>query len=802
MLAMPEHRAIGRFLGRTPMALLVAVSIITASLALSSLRAGDDVDVSYEHDIEPIFSARCFKCHGGVKRRGDLSLLTRQAATAPTESGKPAIAPGEPDESELIRLVSIGDEDDDADEKMPPRGDRLTAEEIDKLRRWIAAGAQYTGHWSLQPITLPEPPPAREDTNANDGIDRFVRTRLAKGGLQANGDADPYTLIRRVSLDLTGLPPTLAEAEAFAADPSTQAWEAVVDRLLESPHYGERWAHMWLDMARYADTQGYEKDSRRTIWRFRDWVVDAFNRDLPYDRFTIEQIAGDLLPEPTTDQLIATAFHRNTMTNTEGGTDDEEYRVAAVMDRVATTWQVWMGTTFGCVQCHSHPYDPFTHEEYYRFYAFFNQTADRDQPNEHPTAPTPTASDLEEKKRREEAVATARAELERADDASRAAAKKRLDEAEKRLKSFRPTTTPVLRELPADKQRTTHIFVRGSFLAPGDEVTAGVPESLHAFPKDAPQNRLGVAQWIVDPQNPLTARVAVNRFWEHLFGTGLVETPTDFGTQGGMPSHPELLDWLAHRFVHMHGWSVKKLLREIVLSATYRRSSRATPESIERDPLNRLLARGPRFRAEAEMIRDQALAVSGLLSRKLGGPSVMPAQPEGVWQVVYSGDRWKTSAGEDRHRRALYTFWRRTSPYPSMVAFDATSREYCAVSRVRTNTPLQALVTLNDPVYVEAAQALARRVLAETGNDHDRDARIRLAFRLALLRPPRDAETARLAALLDNERAHYRSDRKQAERVATAPIGPAPEGVDIAELAAWTVVCNVILNLDEFLTKG
>jgi hypothetical protein len=612
---------------------------------------------------------------------------------------------------------------------------------------------------------------------------------------------------------------------------------------------------MWLDLARYADSAGYGSDPLRTIWRYRDWLIDAFNRNLPYDQFTIEQIAGDLLPNPTMAQRMATAFHRNTMTNTEGGTDDEEFRVAAIKDRVDTTMQVWMGLTMGCAKCHSHKYDPLTNEEYYKFYAIFNQTADHDQPDESPVIPVPNPeiskeverfdTRLNELKKQRDTASPALAAAQAAWETSLSpmpahaearkaipkeilaivdilAANRSKAQTETLVKHFRSVapelkaardeiaklekakpeipTLPVMVELAPDKQRVSRVLRKGNFLDPGNPVKPDVPKALHPLPSGGPVNRLLLARWLVDPQNPLTARVAVNRFWAQLFGTGIVETEEDFGTQGELPSHPELLDWLAVRFMDS-GWNMKAMLKLIVTSAAYRQSSRVTPELLARDPRNRLLAHAPRVRLEAEMVRDQALALSGLLSRKIGGPSVFPPQPEGLWQAAFNGQRtWATSSGQNKYRRALYTFWRRTVPYPSMATFDAPSREICAIKRVRTNTPLQAFVTLNDPVYVEAAQALARRIVREGGSSAED--RVRFALKLCLCRPPGSEQVERLIELYQGELARYQKNREAAVSLATEPIGPLPAGMDPADLAAWTTVANVLLNLDGVLTRG
>jgi hypothetical protein len=603
-----------------------------------------------------------------------------------------------------------------------------------------------------------------------------------------------------VFLDLIGLPPTPAEVDAFVNDTSPDAYEKVVDRLLASPHYGERWAKPWLDLARYGDTHGYEKDPRRTIWPYRDWVINALNKDMPFDQFTIEQLAGDLLPNATLDQRIATGFHRNTMINTEGGVDAEEYRVAAVVDRVNTTATVWLGTTLACAQCHTHKYDPFTQQEYYQLFAFFNSNADKSTSDgDMLQLPTPEQQAVLDEIAKLEAVQSRSAALK--------AVRDQLAEAKKKLNA-EVAKTLVMKDLP--EPRETFVHIRGNFLNKGDKVEAGVPNVLHplAIAEGAPLNRLALAKWLVSPDNPLTARVMVNRIWEQFFGRGLVLTSEDFGSRGEPPSHPELLDWLATEFVR-DGWSMKRMQRLIVLSATYRQSAAVSPALLEKDPYNRLLARGPRVRLPAELVRDQALAVSGLLSRKIGGPSVMPPQPDGIWNSPYSGEKWQTSTGEDRYRRGLYTFWKRTSPYPSFMSFDAPSREFCVVRRPRTNTPLQALTLLNDPVYVEAAQALARRIVI--GGD-DPMSRAEHGFRHVLARTPTSAEVEALVALYQTEVAHYRQDVNSADAMAgkfdqKQPKLEKPQEtlktkvVESADLAAWTVVANVLLNLDEAVTK-
>ncbi|WP_165227533.1 PSD1 and planctomycete cytochrome C domain-containing protein [Aquisphaera insulae] len=789
---------------RTAGILLLAATPAAAE-DLGTTTAAKPTPVDYNREVRPILSRSCFACHGAdeAKRAKGLRLDVREAAVKPPKDGDAAIVPGDPDASDLV--ARIGEEDETL--RMPPKkaGPRLTAAEVDVLKRWIAGGAEYNEHWALVPPKALPLPKVKDGAWARNGIDAWVLARLEAEGLRPSPEADPYTLLRRASLDLRGLPPTPAELDVFLSDKAPGAYERAVDRFLDDPAYGEKWARMWLDLARYADSAGYGSDPLRTIWRYRDWVIDAFNRNLPYDRFTTEQIAGDLLPGSTVEQKMATAFHRNTMTNTEGGTDDEEFRVAAVKDRVDTTMQVWMGLTMGCAKCHSHKYDPLTQEEYYKFYAILDQTADTDLPDESPVIQVPTPESLAAARAFEAKVAPVKARLAKA-EAAKAPEKdlKAIRDELAAVEKARPAvpTLPVMVELPKEKRRVTKLLLKGNFLDPGQVVQPGLPKALHplASNHEGPINRLDLARWLTDAKNPLTARVAVNRYWAQLFGAGIVATEEDFGTQGDLPSHPELLDWLAVRYREL-GWDTKAMIRLIVVSSTYRQSSRATPELLARDPKDRLLARAPRIRLEAEMVRDQALALSGLLERKVGGPSVFPPQPEGLWQAAFNGERtWATSPGADRHRRALYTFWRRTIPYPSMATFDAPSRELCAIKRVRTNTPLQAFVTLNDPVYVEAAQALARRVVREGGSSPED--RIRYGLKLCLGRPPRDEQVEPLAALYRGERARFDGDTPAAIELSTVPLGPLPSGMEPADLAAWTTIANVLLNLDGVLTRG
>ena len=770
-----------------------------------------DTAPSFTRDIKGTLFNRCVRCHGpdpeGRSGGGDegLRLDTFAGATADL-GGHAAIVPGKPEESELIARITSSD----PDLVMPPpeAGQPLSEKQVELLKRWIAAGATYEPHWAYVPPKRPSLPDVRNTAWPKNDIDRFVLARLEAEGLAPQPEADRATLARRLAVDLTGLPLSPEEVDAFAADPAADAVEKLVDRLLAHDGYGEHQARQWLDLARYADSAGYANDPPRTIWGWRDWVVRAFDANMPFDEFTTRQLAGDLLPGATSADKVATAFHRNTLTNSEGGTIDEEFRTVAVIDRVNTTLSTWMGTTLACAQCHDHKYDPLSQQEYFQVYAIFNNTADADRRDESPAVQIPW-----------EPVDAARAAIEKeiADtiagipQLARPAPKDRpeppefrpartiLDDLRKKLAATPAVTVPVLEELTGDTRRITKIQLRGNWQNLGDEVQAGVPAAFNPAPvaDGQPVDRVALAKWLVDPANPLTPRVVVNRIWERLFGIGIVSTSEEFGSQGELPSHPELLDWLAVELI-ARKWDMKAIQRLIVTSAAYRQTSKCPPELAVRDPENRLIACGPRVRLSAEVIRDQALAAAGLLSRKKGGPSVQPPQPNvGLNAAFGGGIDWKTSTGEDRYRRALYTTWRRSNPYPSMATFDAPSREVCTVRRPRTNTPLQALVTMNDPAYVEAAQALARRMIREGGSrPADRAAR---GFRLVLSRQPAAAEIDRLVRLHDDARAEYAAAPDDAEKMATDPLGPPPADLqaDMADLAAWTVVANVILNLDE-----
>jgi hypothetical protein len=1035
-----------------------------ARTSASSTSSSDRV--VFSRDIRPIFNQNCVACHGGVRQRNDVSFIYRDESLGVGKSGHRTIVPGNPDASELmVRLVA-----NDPEERMPYHAPVLSKQQIELIRRWIKQGAQWDNYWAFvapKPQTLPV---VQRANWSRQPLDRFILARLEREGLQPSPEADKAALLRRVSFDLTGLPPTAAEVQAFLADASPNAYEKQVDRLLASLRYGERWSSMWLDLARYADTKGYEKDdSRSGVWPYRDWVIDAFNRNLPYDQFVVKQLGGDLLPNSTFEDRIATSFHRQTPNNDEGGTDDEEFRVVATMDRVATTWSVLNGVTMNCVQCHSHPYDPIRHADYYKSLAFFNTQRDADLDDDSPSLTVPKdkarypeaaaiqkemgdlihnieASDRQmvektkwrplpvqmavanevpalekilsqlnssvEKMQRDKAQ-SAKAKADQLGDinASIKDVKTRLDLArvsgpartfriqagevftgakvppqsyyeltadanlpavtairievppldagkalhtpengfivdhieawlvqpggEREKIDFRnfaqdsepnlrsaifsnvepdakpgespsktqeidpPTSSfaspaklfhtrwivgvpaqplqlpsgsrieiaveqtqeidskpaliqrirlstsddpswtvqaqnpqraqgivllqelyrklaaipsvqlPVMVEQQPYEHRATLEFERGNFLNKiGPDLAPDVPGIFPKLPDGAPRNRLTLAKWFFQPNQPLTARVAVNRFWQELFGTGIVETLENFGSVGEEPSHPELLDYLALHFQNDLHWNMKALLRELVISATYRQSAATTPQLIAKDPRNRLLARGPQQRLTAEMVRDQALLASGLLNTAMGGPPVMPPQPDGIWNSVYNDEKWTDATGPDRYRRAVYTFVKRTSGYPSFLTFDASDRDTSLPRRIPTNTPLQALVTLNDPVYQEAARALGERVMRETAHirsgaatsDDILQLRIRYEARLVLSRDPTPSELPVLVSLY--ERAldpHAR--RVNANLVVSKNSSGKAALISDHDLNALSAVASVLFNLDAALNR-
>jgi hypothetical protein len=807
--------------------------------------------LEFNRDIRPILADACFHCHGPdkAKRKADLRLDTEAGAFADL-GGYRAIVPGNLDDSDMIRRITS---DDDGERMPPPRsGRKLTRRQIELLQRWVKQGAKWQKHWSLIPPKRPHPPAVKNPGWLRNPIDAFILERLEREGLTPAPEAPRTTLIRRLTLDLTGLPPTPAEVDAFLADPAPDAYEKVVDRLLHSPRYGERMVLDWLDAARYADSNGYQTDGTRTMWPWRDWVIQALNRNLPFDQFTVEQLAGDLLPGATRAQKMATGFNRNHMLNGEGGRIAEESRVDYVVDRVDTTATVWMGLTLGCARCHDHKYDPFTQKEYYRLFAYFNNVAESGAVDRGGNAapilslPTPAQS------RRLATLAKSIAELEGqlkdvetrllagqaawerdaaaklvklpgpinaalktravkrttkqrkeltdfylATSAERQGVRKKLADSRKALADVKKAVAAVMvmEELP--RPRDTFVLQRGAYNKPGAKVSPGVPATLPPLPRGVPNNRLGLAKWLVDPAHPLTARVAVNRSWQLFFGTGLVKTTEDFGVQGEAPSHPELLDWLATEFVR-RGWDVKALHRLIVTSATYRQSSRLTASLKERDPDNRLLARGPRQRLSSFTIRDQALAMSGLLVEKVGGPPVKPYQPRGIWEEMSFGQiRYQQDHGTSLYRRSLYTFWRRTVGPTTM--FDTPARQVCTVRQTRTNTPLQSLILLNDVTYVEAARVLAQRLLREEGRTPGE--RITRLFRLATGRKPGAAERQILTRALQRLRKQYQADKKAALKLVSTGEAPRDPKRDVVELAAYTGLASVVMNLDEVISK-
>lgn len=778
-------------------------SLAATLMILAGLVGSDAVAASpdFVKDIQPIFVASCVECHGPAKQKGGLRLDSRTAAMKGGSSGA-SIEPGKGADSYLVqRLKGLGDEP-----KMPEKKPALTDEQIATVVRWIDAGAVWPDsaagenavgvtHWSFRKPVRVAPPGASRPGWERNPIDAFILAKLSAAGLDPSPEAAKATLLRRIHLDLTGLPPSPAEIDAFLADASPAAYEKVVDRLLASPAYGERWGKHWLDQARYADSNGYSIDAPREIWKYRDWVIDAFNRDLPFDQFTIQQIAGDLLPNATLDQRIATGFHRNTMINQEGGIDPEQFRVEAVIDRVGTTGTVWLGLTVACAQCHNHKFDPISQKEYYRLMAFLNNQEE----------PTLRLADPAQQKAHAAKVAAAEAEYKRMEAEAKASPDKGKSKAvelgirKRELAEMKKQVGPTTLVLEERKEpRESFLFIKGDFTRRGEDVTPGTPAVLHAMAPTrhaGTPNRMDLARWLVDPENPLTARVTVNRIWMRYFGQGLVETENDFGTQGTPPTHPELLDWLATEFVRI-GWSQKALHRLIVTSATYRQASTFRPQLAEADPYNKLLGRQNRFRLDAEIVRDVALTASGLRVDQIGGPSVFPPIPAGVMSLGQVKREWKVSTGPDRYRRGMYTFLYRATPHPLLSGFDAPDGTSTCTRRLRSNTPLQALTVLNDEAFVEFSQALAARLIG-TGNGNDAE-RIATAFRLCTGRTPDDEERAILGKLLERQRNAFAADEASAAKLAG---GRMPKGTAAPEFAAWTIVARTLLNLDETVTR-
>jgi mono/diheme cytochrome c family protein len=816
-------------------------------VALCGLSAANAQDVEFVRDVKPIFVKHCAKCHGAKKLESGLRLDVGGGILRGGDGGEVVVI-GDAAKSRLVRILKGEDEDV---ERMPPEGPELTSEQISKIEAWIKSGAKVpeaemklaveTDHWAFQRIVRPELPAVA--AASRNPIDHFILARLAWDGIDPSPKADRATLIRRLSLDLLGIPPTPEEVDAFVNDSRPGAYERLVDRLLASPGYGERWGRHWLDLARYADSNGFTRDFGREIWKYRDWVIAATNAGMPFDQFTIEQFAGDMLPNPTLDQLVATGFHRNTLINEEGGTDQEQFRVDAVADRVATTGVVYLGLTLGCARCHQHKYDPITQREYYQIFAFLNNCDEpkvdapwpwqieqgvvarrddiRGKIKTKEEALTKKTEEFTKKQLEWEATVTpeffrtlpgpTQAALDKDPDKRDDAQKELIVELYKTTKHARKAF-PLVKEIadllaiePAiptsmvlrkrDELRETRIHRRGNFLDEGDRVVATVPAVLHRLPDRAMEgDRLDFAKWLVDPANPLTPRVIVNRYWQRFFGVGIVETENDFGTQGSPPAHPELLDWLSVEFVDS-GWNVKAMHRLIVTSATYRQTSRHRPELAQVDPFNKLLARQSRVRLDAEIIRDNALAAGNLLTREIGGPGVHPPQPEGIYLFTQDPKPWETETGADRYRRGMYTQFWRSSPYPALIVFDAPNANVTCTRRVRSNTPLQSLTLANDIQFVECARALARETVSHDQNEDDQ--RAAFMFRRCLTRSPNPFEHARLFDLVTAQRKAF----EQNPAAATELIGAEKPGPQDVEFAAWTTAARVLMNLDEFITR-
>jgi hypothetical protein len=767
--------------------LLCAAAVLAALLALprcqpsgapGAARQGLPQVVDFNFHVKPILSDRCFKCHGPDEntREGGLRLDTREGAFAALgDDGHFALIAGDLKNSTLLQRIFS----DDPNLLMPPPQSNLALDEREKsiLKRWVEQGAVWKTHWSFTPPEKPALPTVKSQRWAQNEIDFFILAELEQQGLEPGNRASREQLIRRLSFDLTGLPPSLEDIDAFLADDSPGAYEGLIDRLLDSEACAEHLAAQWMDIARYADTHGYQDDLERTMWPWRDWVIHAFRKNMPYDDFIRWQLAGDLLPEPTREQLIATAFNRNHKITQEGGVIPEEYRIEYVADRTHTAGTAFLGLTMECARCHSHKYDPIEQREYYQLFSFFNNVPEQGLIETYGAIPEPY---IRLSKKEIEEVLTF---INNRD-------------------SLEDIPLMVMQELPQPRQ--AYVLRRGQYDQPEAPVSPGAPVALGGFPAELPPNRLGLAEWLLAPGHPLTARVTVNRFWQQLFGTGIVATPEDFGNQGALPSHPELLDWLAVRLIES-GWDVKAMLKYIALSATYQQSCELRPGLLERDPENRLLARAPRLRLSAEMIRDHVLASSGLLNRQLGGPSVKPYQPPGLWEETTGGGGGSTATyvmdqGDKLYRRSMYTFWKRTVPPPSMMAFDAPTRDFCTVERQKTSTPLQALVLLNDPQMIEANRVMAYRAIEQAGASPRE--RIAYLFRLATSRQPRESELLPLLDYFELELARFRANPTAAERFLALGQYPHQDLAPLAETAAYALLANAIFNLDEAITKG
>jgi len=734
--------------------------------------------ISYNFNIRPILSDKCYKCHGpdASKREANLRLDMPESAYHALKDNPQAhaLVPGEPGLSEVYRRIST----QDTTELMPPPASnlkRLSAYEVDLIKKWIKQGAKYEKHWAFVPPQLPAVPQVKNTAWPKNQIDNFILQKLEQKGIDPNPEADKERLLKRLSLDLTGLPPSLPMMDAFLADKSANAYQKMVDQLMQSPQYGEKMALHWLDVARYADSHGYQDDNYRSQWPWRDWVIHAFNENLPYDKFITWQLAGDLLPNATKEELLATGFNRNHKITEEGGVIDEEYRVSYVTDRTNTFGKALLGITLECAHCHDHKYDPFSQKEYYQVYSFFNNVKE--------VGIQSTVGGPETYAKRPMMQIS--------------------NEDVKKVLNFinKQDTAKLIVSVmgDSDKVRPTYILKRGNYDAHGDEVEPGTPKSILPFTGSYPKNRLGLAEWVFNKNNPLAARVFVNQIWQEFFGKGIVKSSGDFGMQGDLPSHPELLDWLSVDF-RERGWDIKRLVKQIVMSSTYRQSAALTPEKAKTDPENTYLSRGPRYRLPAEFVRDLVLASSGLLTRTIGGPSVNPYQPPGLWENATSGRgilaNYKQVHGPNLYRRGMYTLIKRTVPPASLGIFDASNRDQCEVKRLRTNTPLQALVMLNDPTVLEASRVLAARLLQDNSSA---SAKVTKAFRLIMCRHPQEKELAILTAYYTDELKTMK--KADAEKLLSVGEYPIPVDADKITLAAMMKVVDTIYNLEEAITK-
>ncbi len=764
--------------------------------------------VRFNRDVRPLLAENCFQCHGpdAKSREAELRLDTESGLTKKLEGDGHTVLAGKPLASVLFQRIASAD----PDERMPPAeaGSELTAAQIDTIRRWIEQGAKWEGHWAFLKPERPDPPVVESDAWSPAAIDRFILARLQGEGLQPSDDADRITLIRRLSFDLLGLPPTAADAENFLADESAAAYEKLVDRLLDSEHFGERMAMYWLDLVRYADSGGYHSDNAISISPYRDYVIHAFNDNMPFDQFTREQIAGDLLPNRTTRQLVASGYNRLVKTTEEGGAQPQEYLIKMAGDRLRTTAGAWLGITMGCAECHDHKYDPITTKDFYSFTAIFADVQEKGHyrgGRREPEQMVPSREQEAALLKIDKELASVNRELKESESQDNDGRRQKLEQRRQELTSQRAaiekqfTRTMVT---VSTTPRETRILPRGNWLDSSGEVVAPAVPSAFGQPKASTGrlSRLEFANWLVDGENSLTSRVFVNRLWAMFFGSGISNRLDDLGAQGEWPTHPELLDWLAVEFVES-GWNVKHMVKLMVMSRTYRQSSLAGDELRRVDPDNRLYARQSRWRIQAESIRDNGLAVSGLLVRKIGGRSVKPYQPAGYWSHLnFPTRRWQHDSGESQYRRGLYTHWQRTFLHPSLLAFDAPTREECTAQRTISNTPKAALTLLNDPTHVEAARVFATRILLEGGSTVAQ--RIEWAWREALSRPPSDAEAKVVDELLQSQLEHYRNHQDEADKVLSIGLAPLAKGVERTETAAWTAVARAVFNLNEFITRN